>query len=139
MTDHITNARQALKRMMQDIPNLRAIDHMPDAWSDFPVAVIALTHAQDGVTLSGVEMEGEFTVTLLNSAANPQDALTDLDPLITSIRTALNANTHLDETVHYITLDRIDHIGMRKLGSQHYAAADLHLRFMATNTPTATP
>ena len=129
MTNHITNVRNQLKRTMQDIPNLRVIDHMPDTWSDFPVAVITLTHAQDGITLSGTEIEGEFKVTLLNSAANPLDALTDLDPLIGSIRTAINANTRLDETVHYITLDRIDHIGMKKLGQDHCATADLHLRF----------
>ena len=131
MTNHITNVRNELKRIMQDIPNLRVIDYTPDTWSDFPVAVITLTHAQDGVTLSGTEIEGEFKVTLLNSGANPLDSLIDLEPLIGSIRTAINVNTRLDETVHYITLDRIDHIGMKKLGQNHCAAADLHLRFIA--------
>ena len=131
MTNHITNVRNELKRTMQDIPNLRVIDHVPDTWSDFPVAIITLTHAQDGVTLSGTEIEGEFKVTLLDSGANPLDALIDLDPLIGSIRTAINVNTRLDETVHYITLDRIDHIGMKKLGQAHCAAADLHLKFTA--------
>ena len=131
MTNHITNVRNELKRTMQDIPNLRVIDHVPDTWSDFPVAIITLTHAQDGVTLSGTEIEGEFKVTLLDSGANPLDALIDLEPLIGSIRTAINVNTRLDETVHYITLDRIDHIGMKKLGHTHCAAADLHLKFTA--------
>ena len=131
MTDHITSVRSELKRMMQDIPNLRAIDHMPDAWSDFPVAVIALTHAQDGVTLSGVEMEGEFTVTLLNSGANPLDALTDLEPLIGEIHAAINETSRPQGRTHYVRLARVDGIGMRKLGSQSCAAADLHLKFIA--------
>ncbi len=131
MTDHITNVRRGLGRMIADIPGLRVIDHMPDTWSDFPVAVVALTQARDKVTLAGVEMEGEFTVTLLNSGANPLDALTDLEPLIGSIWAAVDANMRLGDTVHFITLDRIDGIGMRKLGAQRCAAADLHIRFMA--------
>lgn len=131
MTDHITNVRSELKRMMEDIPNLRAIDHMPDAWSDFPVAVIMLTHAQDGVTLSGLEMEGEFTVTLLNSGANPLDALTDLEPLIDEIHAAMSVTLQPYGRTHYIRLARVDGIGMRKLGTQHYAAADLHVKFVA--------
>ena len=131
MTDHITNVRNELKRMMQDIPGLRVIDHMPDAWSDFPVAVITLTHAQDGVTLGESVLEGEFTVTLLNSGANPLDALTDLDPLIDEIHAAINETSRPQGRTHYARLARVDGIGMRKLGSQSCAAADLHVKFLA--------
>ncbi len=131
MTDHITNVRRGLGLMIGDTPGLRVIDHMPDAWSDFPVAVIALTHAQDSVTLGGSVVEGEFTVTLLNSGANPMDALTDLDPLIGMIHAAVHGNMRLGGDAHYITLSRIDGIGMRKLGSQRCAAADMHIKFVA--------
>ena len=131
MTNHITNVRNELKRIMQDISGLRAIDHMPDAWSDFPVAVITLTHAHDGLTLSGTEMEGEFTVTLLNSGANPLDALTDLEPLIVEIRAVIDETLQPHGRTHYLRLARVDGIGMRKLGSLPCAAADLHVNFIA--------
>ena len=131
MTDHITNIRRELNRTLQDIPGLRVLDYTPDTWNDFPVAVIALTHAQDGVTLSGIEMEGEFTVTLLNSGANPLDALTDLEPLIGEIHAAINETSRPQGRTHYVRLARVDGIGMRKLGSQRCAAADLHLKFLA--------
>ena len=131
MTNHITNVRNELKRMMEDIPGLRAIDHMPDTWSDFPVAVITLTQAHDGLTLSGTEMEGEFTVTLLNGGTNPLDALTDLEPLIVEIRAVIDETLQPQGRTHYLHLARVDGIGMRKLGQSQCAAADLHVKFIA--------
>ena len=124
-------ARRGLKRALEGVPGLRVIDHAPDAWSDFPVAVVAFERIRANVTLSGSEIAGEITVTLMTGGANPREALTDLEPLIESVDAALSADASLGGAVHYVALDRIENIGMRKLGSQRCGAAEMHFRFMA--------
>ena len=131
MTDRIGAARRGLKRALESVPGLRAIDHVPDAWSDFPVAVVAFERLRANVTLAGSEIAGEITVTLMTGGANPHETLTDLEPLIESVDAALSADASLGGAVHYMVLDRIENIGTRKLGSQRCGAADLRLRFMA--------
>ena len=131
MTDRIGAARRGLKRVLEGVPGLRAIDHVPDTWSDFPVAVVAFERLRVNVTLAGSEIAGEITVTLMTGGANPRETLTDLEPLIESVDAALSADASLGGAVHYMVLDRIENIGMRKLGSRRCGAADLRLRFMA--------
>ena len=131
MIDHITNVRQALSRVIADIPGLRVLDYTPDTWNDFPLAVVAFEHVRVGPTLAGSKLSGEITVTLMTGGANLPETLADLDPLIESVGAAVRAEPTLGGAVHYIVLDRVDGTYTRKLGSQHCPAADLHLRFMA--------
>ncbi len=131
MTDHITNIRRDLKRLMQDIPGLRVLDYTPDTWNDFPLAVVSFARVKAGPTLSGSTLTGEIKVTLITGGANLTETLADLDPLIKSVDAALTADPKLGDAVHYIILDRMENIGVRTINSQRHATADLHLRFTA--------
>ena len=131
MTDHITKVRRELKRVMQDIPGLRVLDYTPDTWNDFPLAVIAFATVRVGPTLAGSRLTGEIKMTLMTGGTNLPETLSDLDPLIKSVDTAVSADPSLGGAVHYIVLDRMENIGVRNMGPHRRAAADLHLRFTA--------
>ncbi len=131
MTDHITNVRRELKRTMQTIPGLRVLDHTPDTWNDFPLAVVRFTRVQVGPTLGGSGMSGEITITLMTGGTNLAETLPGLDSLIKSVDDALTTDPTLSGTVHYIVLDRMENIGVRNIGPHRTPAADLHLRFLA--------
>ena len=131
MTSKLVPVRLGIRRALEGISDLRVLDYTPDTWNDFPLAVVAFAYLRVNVTLAGTEILGEIVVTLITSGANLLETLTDLDPLIESVDAALNADEKLDGAVHYMVLDRMENIGMRKMGSQRCGAADLYLRFMA--------
>jgi len=131
MTAELTPIRNAVRSALEAIPSLRVLDYTPDTWNDFPLAVVSFAHVRVGPTLAGSRMSGEVKVTLMTGEANLPESLTDLDPLIESVDTAMSADPTLGGAVHYIVLDRMENIGIRGVGSQRRAAADLHLRFMA--------
>ena len=134
--NNLTLARLGLRQCLESIPDLRVIDHIPDAWSDFPVATISFAGRGRGLTLTGTAFEGEFVVTLMLSAANPREALADLDVYICplgdqSVQAAIRADANLGGSVDHAWLARVDNIGDRQLGSGSCAAADFHIRFVA--------
>ncbi len=131
MTDHITSVRQALSRVIADVPGLRVLDHTPDTWNDFPLAVVAFAHVRVGPTLAGSKLAGEIRITLITGGPNLPESLADLDPLIELVHTAISTDPTLAGAVHYIVPDRIENIGVRRVGTHPHAAADIHLRFMA--------
>ena len=131
MTTDLTPIRNAGRSVLETVPGLRVLDHTPDTWNDFPLAIVSFAQARVGPTLAGSKLAGEIKVTLITGGTNLPESLTDLDPLIESVHTAISADPKLAGAVHYIVPDRIENIGVRTIGTRPHAAADLHLRFMA--------
>ena len=131
MTTELTPIRNAVRSVLETIPGLRVLDYTPDTWNDFPLSIITFAHVRISPTLAGSKLAGEIKVTLMTGGPNLPESLTDLDPLIESVHTAISADPKLAGAVHYIVPDRLENIGVRRVGSRSHAAADLHLRFMA--------
>ncbi len=131
MTSDLTPIRNGVRSALETIPGLRVLDHTPDTWNDFPLAVVAFANIRVGPTLAGSRLTGEIKVTLMTGGTNLPETLADLDPLIESVDAAVSADPTLGGAVHYIVLDRMENIGVRNMGPHRRAAADLHLRFMA--------
>ncbi len=131
MTTELTPIRNGIRSALETVPGLRVLDYTPDTWNDFPLAVVTFANVKVGPTLAGPQLEGEIKVTLVTGGPNTPESLTDLDPLIESVNAAISADPKLGGTVHYTVLDRMENIGVRNVGPQRSAAADLHLRFTA--------
>ena len=131
MTAELTPIRNAVRSALETIPGLRVLDYTPDTWNDFPLAVVSFASVRVGPTLAGSRLSGEVKVTLMTGSTNLPESLTDLDPLIESVDTAMSADPTLGGAVHYIVLDRMENIGVRNTGPHRCPTADLHLRFMA--------
>ena len=134
MANEIYRIKRGIKARLESISGLRAITFEPEAWSDFPVAIIRTDRrSAPRVGVNGSSVEAEFVATVLAGGSKRREAYDALDSYIAasgdmSVEAAIDGDRTLGGYVERARLIRVENVRIVRMGRGRYVGADFRIR-----------